>query len=107
MSSSNQVQHQLTPIYQCDSQVHKTLRSVRDQLHQLCSRHSNRLVVVETMDGDVFEGHIRYCHNGVLYLSLSNEGCSRAFFPGPLPPNPYANFVLPLVLFNLLTISLL
>ncbi|MFB9273747.1 hypothetical protein [Cohnella cellulosilytica] len=105
MSSSNQVQQQLKPIYQCDSQVHRTLRSVREHLHQLCGRHCNRLVVVETMDGEVYEGYIRHCHNGILYLTLSNEGCSRAFFPGPV--NPYSNFVLPLVLFNLLTISLL
>ncbi len=107
MSSPSQVQPQLKPIYQCGSHIHRTLRSVREQLHQLCDQHANRLVVIETMDGDVFEGYIRHCHNGVLYLTLSNEGCARAFFSGPPPPNPYANFVLPLVLFNLLTISLL
>ena len=105
MSSKNAVQPQLTPIYQCESNVHQTLRSVRDHLHQLCTRHANRLVKVETMDGDVFEGHILHCDRGIVYICLSNEGAARGFFPAP--PNPYSNLVLPLVLFNLLTIALL
>lgn len=103
-AAPNTAHHKLTPIYQCDSDVHRTLRSVRDHLHKLCARHANRLVKVETMDGDVFEGYIRHCDRGVVYLTLSNEGCSRAFFPYA---NPYSGFVLPLVLFNLLAISLL
>lgn len=103
MSSPNAAPHKLTPIYQCDSDVHRTLRSVRDHLHRLCAHHVNRLVKVETMDGDVFEGYVRHCDRGILYLCLYNEG-HRAFFPGS---NPYGNFVLPLVLFNLLAISLL
>ncbi|MFC5703315.1 hypothetical protein ACFPVX_18670 [Cohnella faecalis] len=105
MSLPNRAQQELTPIYQCDSHLHHTLRSARDHLHQLCAHHANRLVRAETMDGDVFEGHILHSDRGIVYLSLSNESYARAFFPPPL--NPTANFVLPLVLFNLLTISLL
>jgi len=106
MSSSNVAHQKTAPIYQCEPHVHQTLRSVKDHLHQLCGRHANRLVRVETMDGDVFEGHIRHCDRGILYLTLSNEGCSRAFFPGPFIPYS-SDFVLPLVLFNLLAISLI
>jgi len=104
MSSPYAAQH-LTPIYQCDANLHRTLQSVRDHLHQVCARHANQPVRVETFDGDVFEGHILHCDRGILYLCLSNEGYARAFFPGPF--NPYSNFVLPLVLFNLLAISLI
>jgi hypothetical protein len=109
MSPQYAAQQELTPIYQCDNHHHQTLRSIKDHLHQLCTHHANRLVKVETMDGDVFEGHFVHCDRGIVYLCLSNEGYARGFFPGPFPGpvSPYNNFVLPLVLFNLLTISLL
>ncbi|SFT26942.1 hypothetical protein [Paenibacillus sp. BC26] len=109
MSSPNQsMQQELKPIYQCDAKVHHTLRSVNDHLHQLCANHVNRLVKIETMDGDVFEGHIVHCDKSILYICLSNEGVHRGFFPGPgVPPQTYNNVILPLVLFNLLAISLL
>jgi hypothetical protein len=93
-----------TTIYQCDPQLKQALAAVRDRLHQVCAPHTNRAVRIETMDGDVFEGHILHCDRGVLYLRLTNDARYRAFVPYP---NPYSNFVLPLVLFNLLTISLL
>ncbi|RAP73407.1 hypothetical protein [Paenibacillus montanisoli] len=105
MSSQKPATHENKPIYQCDSKVHHTMKSVKDHLHHLCATHANRLVKVETCDGDVFEGHIVYCDRGMLYICLSNEGCNRAFFPNY--PSYYNNFVLPLVLFNLLAISLL
>ncbi|MBB6731832.1 hypothetical protein [Cohnella zeiphila] len=92
-----------TTIYECDGQTRETLSGVRDRLHQICLPHTNRAVRVETVDGDVFEGHILHVDRGVLYLRQENAP-HRAFFPYP---NPYSNFVLPLVLFNLLTISLL
>ncbi|MFC5468250.1 hypothetical protein ACFPPD_05920 [Cohnella suwonensis] len=107
MSSPIPVQHELKPIYQCDSKLHQTLKSARENLHQLCARHARKLVKVETMDGDVYEGHIVHWDRGVVYLCLSNEGYARAFFPGPPNPYLYNNFVLPLVLFNLLAITLL
>jgi len=107
MSSPSMAKHKPTTIYQCDSRVHQTLKTVKDHLHQLCAGHANRLVKVETTDGDVFEGHILHCDRGILYLGLSNEGYDRAFFPGPFFPSPYFNNVLPLVLFNLLAISLI
>jgi len=107
MSSPSAAQVALTPIYQCDANDHRALRSVGEKLHRLCSQHANRLAKIETMDGDVFEGHILHCDRGILYVCLSNEGYARGFFPAPPFPNPYYNNVLPLVLFNLLAISLL
>ncbi|RXZ80404.1 hypothetical protein EBB07_18785 [Paenibacillaceae bacterium] len=107
MYMSSTAQPKPTPIYQCQSDVHQMLRSVHDHLHQLCGQHVSRLVKVEMMDGDVYEGHIVHCDKGIVYLSLSNAGYARAFFPGFQNPNFNSNVVLPLVLFNLLTISLL
>ncbi|MFC5402630.1 hypothetical protein [Cohnella soli] len=107
MSSQNSVQHELKPIYQCDSKLHLTLKTARENLHQLCAQHAHKLVKVEMMDGDVYEGRIVHWDRGVFYLCLSNEGYERGFFPGTPPPNPYSNFVLPLVLFNLLAITLI
>ncbi|QHT58790.1 hypothetical protein GXP70_01545 [Paenibacillus lycopersici] len=98
--------HPMKPIYQCDDNVHQTLRNVHDQLHRLCTSHMHRLVKVELMDGDVFEGHIVHCDKGILVICLNNEYGHRGFFPGPVGPN-FNNYVLPLVLFNLLAISLL
>ncbi|SFJ73884.1 hypothetical protein SAMN02799624_05756 [Paenibacillus sp. UNC496MF] len=108
MSSQKTAPQELSPLYQCDSKVHQTLKAVHDHLHRLCCDHTHRLVKMETMEGDVFEGHIVHCHKGVVYICLNDEGSHRAFFPGAPFPYPYYNrFVLPLVLFNLLTISLL
>lgn len=99
-NTAPQPQHQLAPIYQCPAEMHQMLRSVQEQLHRLCGQHANQLVRVETVHGDVFEGHLGHCDRGVLYLSLPNEGPMRAFFPG------VGGFILPLVLYDLLAISL-
>ncbi|THF84597.1 hypothetical protein [Cohnella fermenti] len=95
-------------IYKPDPALVQHLKAVQDHVHAVCAPHTHKLVKVEMMDGDVFEGRIVHCDKGVLYLHLSTDAGERGFFPGPTPfPNPYSNFVLPLVLFNLLTISLL
>lgn len=89
---------QLTPVYQCHPDTHQYLQSVKQHLHHMCSQHANRLVRIETVDGEVFEGHIVHIDKSILYLSLSTDGTTRAFLPG--------SFVLPLVLYDLLAISL-
>ncbi|MCM3749505.1 hypothetical protein M3223_19310 [Paenibacillus pasadenensis] len=95
------VQQPLTPIYQCEAQAHHTLHSVKEHLRHLCAQNAHQLVKVETMDGDCHEGHIVFCDRSIVYLRLSHEGHNRAF-----PPNPYSNAILPLVLFDLLAITL-
>lgn len=74
MNIQSNTQPAVTPLYECCSEVHQVLNSVRGQLHQLCNEHIHRLVKIETIDGDVFEGHIMHFDNSNLYLSLSNEG---------------------------------
>lgn len=98
MSNQQAAPLQLSPVYHCQSDTHQFLRSVQEHLHGICSRHANQLVKVETVDGDVFEGHIVHIDRSILYLRLSNEEGTRAFLPGA--------FILPLVLYDLLAISL-
>ncbi|WP_010277439.1 LSm family protein [Paenibacillus senegalensis] len=71
----------------------------------VCKTCMNRKVRVETRLGETYEGHIVHVDDHYVYLRLDQEQ-SRAFFPGAY--NPFFNqTVLPLVLFNLLTITLL
>ncbi|MGN7457313.1 hypothetical protein ACTHPH_21080 [Paenibacillus pasadenensis] len=96
-----------TRVYHCESDHHETLLGVKQRLQALCAEHAYRLVKVETMDGDVYEGKIVLCDRSIMFLQLSNEGLSRAFLPGPPNPYFYNNVILPLVLFDLLAITLI
>lgn len=104
MSLSYSVSGASSPIYHCDSNLHQALKSVMEHMHGLCSQHTGKLARVETLEGEVFEGHLMHCDRGILYLNVPQ---TRAFFPGHGVPFANPGFVLPLVLFNLLTISLL
>ncbi|MFC7678811.1 hypothetical protein [Paenibacillus sp. GCM10028914] len=88
--------HQMAPSHT------QSLKSTRDHIHHLCSKHMNQHIRVETIDGDVFEGIIVQCDRGILYLKQPIEGGHRAF-----GPNYYNNVILPLVLYELLVITLL
>lgn len=131
MSTYNTGQQQ-NVIYQADPAVIRHLHGVRDSLHQSCKPYLNHKVNVQTLDGLVHEGTIAGVDHKYLYLNVAINGqMSRAFFnpyqpyhphpgpgPGPHPgpgpgphPGPYPpfnnNVILPLVLFELLAISLL
>lgn len=94
--------HQEQTLYQAEPNMKHNIKSVRDQIHHLCKQHANQLVRVETLDGDVFEGTIMHCEKGILYLSMPGYGNQRGF-----GPSYYNNVILPLVLFELLVITLL
>lgn len=94
--------HQEQILYQVGSNNIHSLKSTRDHLHHLCRKHVNQLVRIETLDGDVFEGVIIQCDKGILYLRLPGKGSHRGF-----GPNYYNNVILPLVLYELLVITLL
>jgi hypothetical protein len=70
------------------------LKSFRDHLHNLCRLYVNKEVRVETIDGHVYEGTIVNYDKGHLYLSVSN------------PNRVYTPSIMPLVLYDLLVISL-
>lgn len=94
--------HQEQTLYQAEPNMTHSIKSIRDHIHHLCKQHANQLVRVETLDGDVFEGTIVQCDRGILYLSLPGNGHQRGF-----GPSYYNNVILPLVLFELLVITLL
>jgi hypothetical protein len=101
-----------TPLYRADQNLLQNLKSIREQIRQFCIQHVNRKVRVETIDGHVYEGTIVDLDNGHLYLSVPVSHELRGFFPGSFPgfypgDSYYNNVILPLVLYELLVISLL
>ncbi|MCG7408781.1 hypothetical protein MH117_15220 [Paenibacillus sp. ACRRX] len=100
--SLQQQGHQEQALYQMDPTTMHNLKSIQDHIGDICNNHVNKLVRVETVDGDVFEGLLIHCERGILYLRLPSHGPSRG-----LVPNFHNDFILPLVLFNLLAISLI
>ncbi|MHA6533834.1 hypothetical protein [Paenibacillus sp. BAC0078] len=101
MSLQMQGQQEQT-LFRMDPTTRHNLNSIQDHVTNICKSHVNTLVRVETADGDVFEGILIQCERGIVYLRLSSNVTSRGFFPG------FQNdVVLPLVLFNLLAISLI
>ncbi|AJY75126.1 hypothetical protein [Paenibacillus beijingensis] len=103
MSLQNTESAQQT-LYKADPNITHTLKSVRENMHQICHHYKNRHVRVETMDGDVFEGTVLHCERGVLYLKLPGGVPGRGFIAGQ---QYYNDVILPLVLFELLVIALL
>jgi len=93
-------------IYRADSSAAESLRSMKKKLCDLCDTYAGRMVRVQTMDGGVYDGIIRHREGCVMYLEMSAPGY-RAFWNPFLPYNPYYNAILPLVLYELLVISLL
>ncbi|WP_284645584.1 hypothetical protein [Paenibacillus silviterrae] len=99
--------HQPQVLFRADPHVVSSLKSVRDHVHHICRQHRNQLVRIETMDGHVYEGVLVHCDKGILYLSVRNP------VPTPTPYRAlsqqyyYNNVILPLVLYELLVITLL
>ena len=96
-------------IYQADPHVSHALKECREKLHHICRQHLHRQVQVQMDNGQIFTGVIAGFDDYYLYLDVSGSGNMR--FPVYFPPypgySPYGASILPLVLFNLLTISLL
>ncbi|OZB92800.1 hypothetical protein [Paenibacillus sp. XY044] len=96
-------QHQT--LYQAEPHMSQTLHSARDRFNQLCRQHVNKHVRIETLDGDVFEGVLVHCDKGIVYIQTPQSTGQRAFLPGR--PPFFNQTILPLVLYELLVISLL
>lgn len=121
MSTYNTGQ-QATVIYQADPTLVQHLHGVRDSLHHCCKQHLNQMVKVQTIDGQVHEGMIAGIDSKNLFLSVTITTESvrgfynpyykpyPGYYPGPGYPYPGPvnnNVILPLVLFELLAISLI
>lgn len=60
MSLQLQGQQEQT-LFRMDPTTMHNLKSFHDHIANICKRHANALVRVETVDGDVFEGLIIHC----------------------------------------------
>lgn len=107
-----------TVIYQADPAVVQHLHGVRESLHHSCKPYLNHKVKVQTIDGMMHEGIIAGMDSKHMYLMITvNSEPARGFYnpyyhpyPGtgyPYPAPIYNNAILPLVLFELLAISLI
>jgi hypothetical protein len=119
MSTYNSSQ-QATVIYQADPAVVQHLHGVRESLHHSCKPYLNHKVKVQTIDGLMHEGTIAGMDSKNLYLTVtattqSVRGYYNPYYK-PFPPGPgyypypapiNNNVILPLVLFELLAISLI
>ncbi|GFZ86853.1 hypothetical protein GCM10008018_36130 [Paenibacillus marchantiophytorum] len=93
-------------MYQADPAFIQSLSRTQQQLFDVGSQCSNRPVRIQMMNGQIHEGTIAHMDDGHLYLRVSNQD-ARGFF-NPWTPSPVNNdIILPLVLYNLLVISLL
>ncbi|MCS7462023.1 hypothetical protein N0M98_17945 [Paenibacillus doosanensis] len=107
--SSQFIQPQQT-LYQADPAFVQSVKRTREQLYDAGRKSSNRPIRVQTVDGQVHEGTIAHMDNDHLYLRVPNPNARGFFGPwGPWGgPSPvYNDVILPLVLYNLLVISLL
>lgn len=129
-----QIQAHQQVIYQADSNVAQVLKKAKQNVQQMCSHHLNKPVRVQLQNGQYYEGVIANVDQNYLYLSvpeLRSSSCTSCtdrqppygYSPYGYQPygypgyggygyNPYvgsyaSNVILPLVLFDLLAISLL
>lgn len=96
-------------VYQMDPAMVEKLHHMKQHIHGICKKHMHRPVRVQTTHGTTFEGYIIHIDDVHLYLNPL-PGHVRGFFnPLAAAQQQYAynNVILPLVLFNLLTIALL
>ncbi|GAB6992002.1 hypothetical protein [Paenibacillus pini] len=99
--SQHGVNHNI--LYKADPNVSHTITSIRDHMSHICKRYVNQMVRVETLDGNIYEGVLVHCERGMLYISVPYQGNQLGQARGLY----YNNAILPLVLYELLVITLL
>lgn len=95
---SEERDRQAPVIYEANPHHTAMVQEVRDRMLKHCGGYMHKQVRVQTVDGHVYEGLILHVDRSILYLQVTMQ--SRAFL------NPY-NAILPLVLYELLVITLL
>lgn len=91
----NQALNSPQPLYYADAQWCEQVRNVRRKLYEICGHCTRRMVRVQTIDGHTYEGTVVGIDSGCLRLAVRDQ----RFFG--------AGFILPLVLYELLVITLL
>ncbi|OCT16384.1 hypothetical protein A8709_02845 [Paenibacillus pectinilyticus] len=103
--SSHPIYPQQT-LYQADPAFVQSLSRTQQQLYDAGNKCMNRPVRIQMLNGQIHEGTISHMDDGHLYLRVSNPN-TRGFFNPWVPAPVNNNVILPLVLYNLLVISLL
>jgi hypothetical protein len=101
------IQQQLQPLYQADPALVQSVKSARDRVHDVARHCLNRPVRVHTMAGHVHEGVIVHVDDDHLYIRVTVHDQTRGFFNPLASAYAYNDVILPLVLYNLLAITLL
>ncbi|MBO2943095.1 hypothetical protein JJQ72_03750 [Paenibacillus sp. F411] len=104
--------HQL--LYQCDQHMAQQMKQHKSKVHHALQNAVNRKVRIETVDQEVLEGTLVGYDKTFIYISMEPVQ-SRGYYPYPggyYPPRPRppyypSNVILPLALFDLLTLTLL
>ncbi|WP_054026218.1 hypothetical protein [Bacillus sp. FJAT-28004] len=99
MSNMAGMEKPVPVLYQAEAQHTAMVMEVRERVMNMCGGHMHKYVCVQTVDGHVFEGMLVHIDHCILYLQCTMRD-PRAFM------SPY-NTVLPLVLYELLVITLL
>lgn len=118
-------------VYQASPNAVQTMNSMKEQLHRLGRQYANRPVRVQTLDGVNYEGVLSHTDGGLLFLVIpgqqtswdpqyghydhyghptspySSQGNYAGYNRGLFGSSYYNNVILPLVLYELLVISLL
>ncbi|MDF2963162.1 MAG: hypothetical protein K0S39_4897 [Paenibacillus sp.] len=97
---------QMEPLYKMDPAIMESMHKVKDQIHGTCSKYMNHPVQVQTVHGHVYEGYIVHIDATHLYLKPM-PGHVRGFLNPLYNAYTYNNVILPLVLYELLVITLL
>ncbi|GGG22026.1 acetyl-CoA acetyltransferase [Paenibacillus abyssi] len=105
---NKQVQQQV--VHQADSNMINNLMQMREKIKEVCSKCVNQRVRIQTFDGFICEGYIVDIKGGCVYVMVSASHPhvhDQRFFSPFFPSGYYDNVILPLVLYELLVITLL
>jgi hypothetical protein len=95
-------------LYQADPNFIQSAKNVCDRIHEMGRHYMNHPVRVQTAAGHVHEGMIVNVDNCYLYLAVpAHSGYQRQWFNPWWQQAAYNNVILPLVLYELLVITLL
>ncbi|MBJ6363915.1 acetyl-CoA acetyltransferase [Paenibacillus sp. GCM10012307] len=98
----------LQVVYHCDKNVVEHIKTHLDKIQAALHQCANRPIRVQTINGATYDGYISDVQHGHLYLMTSQAGFDNRAFSPFFPQNYYYNnVILPLVLYELLVISLL
>ncbi|RXZ78779.1 acetyl-CoA acetyltransferase [Paenibacillaceae bacterium] len=95
-------------VYHCHKDRVEHVKTHRDKINAALQQCSNRPIRVQTIDGNTYEGYVSEVRHGCMYLVTARPGAETRAFNPFIPQNYYYNnVILPLVLFELLVITLL